>query len=651
MRGRAFLFLFLVALVVGACARPAPTPTPTPTPTPAAATPTPAAPTPTPVPTPTPPPEPVVYRVGIFEDLTTTNPWAVLGPEATVWNFYVVLGSYPSLYGYSDRRFDWIPNLADGFPTPLEQEGDKWVTTVRLKQGVRWSDGQPVTAEDVVFTVNTVLEFQLPGNWASFVDPDFVERAEKVDDFTVKFVFKQKPGLSRWQFGLAFTPILPSHYWAPIVEEIKAKTEDPEERRQELMGYVPEGEPGAGAFLFSRWEKGAFAQRDKNPDFFFTGTRVAQYANGAYEEEKPGVYRFVAFGEPEGEKTLEYTVGPYVDRVLYTLYGTQDAAVLALRKGDIHFLLNPLGLARGLQEQLVGQQGIQIVQNPSNGFRYLGFNLRRKPMDNTAFRQAVAYLIDKEFLTDRVLQGVALPVYTLVPEGNGFWYNPDVPTLGKGLTREERINKAVELLKEAGFSWEEEPRWDAENRRVIPGKGLKDPEGNPVPELEILAPSAGYDPLRATAAIWIERWLREAGIPARANLTGFNIIVQRVFVEQDFDMWILGWGLSIYPDYLADFFHSKNAEPGGFNPGGYSNPEFDRLADEFIAETDLQRAREQAFRLQEILAEEVPYVTLFTAPVLEAYRTEVRFPYTEVLDGLQGLHGGFAGVEAVLTIR
>ena len=45
-------------------------------------------------------------------------------------------------------------------------------------------------------------------------------------------------------------------------------------------------------------------------------------------------------------------------------------------------------------------------------------------MDNRAFRQAVATLIDKEFLVDTVLQGVAIPIYTMVPEGNGAWYNP-----------------------------------------------------------------------------------------------------------------------------------------------------------------------------------------------------------------------------------
>ncbi len=599
-----------------------------------------------PTPTPTPGPVQRPYRLGIFEDLTTTNFWSAYGPDATVWNFYV-LGA-PSLFTYSDQRFDWIPALAADFPTELTQEGDFWVSEVKMKQGVKWSDGTEITAEDVAFTVNTVLELQLTGNWEAVYDPTYLDRVEAVDKYTVKFYFKQKPGLARWQFGAAMGPILPKHYWEPVVQEAKKALEgvDPndeeaykaalEEAQKTLFTYEPEGEPTAGAFILKKWEKGAFVEMEANESYSFKNQHIVEYANGAYFEEVPGFYQVCYFGDCSGDVTLEYTAGPYVPGVIYNLYGSQDAAVLALRKGEVDFILNPLGLQVGLAQELESDPNFTVVRNPSNGFRYLGFNFTRSPQDNKAFREAVAYLIDKEFITQRLLQGAALPVYTLVPEGNAFWYNPDVPKLGQGMSREERVNKAVEILKAAGFTWDKEPAWDPDKRAVDPGEGLKDPDGNPVPEFEILAPSAGYDPMRATAAIWIEKWLNEVGIPAKANLTGFNVIVQKVFVEGDFDMWILGWGLSLYPDYLCDFFTSGS----GYNVGQYSNPDFDALCDDFLAETDINAAREKAFQLQEILAEELPYVTLFTAPVVEAYpHNVVKFPYTEVLDGIQNVSG------------
>ena len=593
-----------------------------------------------------------VYQLGISEDLTTTNHWAYLGPDTTIWNQYVLVGSKAGLYSYSDQRFDWIPSLAVDFPTPLREEvvgGETfWTTDLDLKQGVKWSDGNDVTADDFVFTAHTATELELTGNWPTMVDPEFFDHAEATDPYKLKIFFKKKPGLARWQFGLAFLPIFSKAYWGPIVEDAK-QAGDMVEQQKVLYAHVPDGEPTAGGFQFRKWERGAFAEKAKNDGYYFSDSVVTEYANGSYAEAKPGVYEFTAYGEASGDKSLEYTVGPYADSTIYSIYGSQDVTVLALKKGDIDFMLNPLGLSRGLQEQLKGEEGLSTIENPSSGVRYLGFNFRKPPMDNKAFRHAVATLIDKEFLTNTVLQGVAIPVYTMVPEGNKAWHNADVPLIGKGLTRGERVARAVELLKGAGFSWETEPRVSEDGKFVEQrGEGLKMPNGEPVPDIEVLAPSAGYDPLRSTFAIWIERWMNEMGIPLRANLTGFNLIVEKVFDQQDFDMWILGWSLSLYPDYLEAFFHSRHSELEEHNAGGYNNAEFDRLADELLAETDLETARQQVFQMQEFLADELPYVVLFTTPIVETYRSDrIEFPYTDSLGGLQNS----AGLTTVVQIK
>ena len=585
-----------------------------------------------------------VYQLGISEDLTTTNYWTYLGPDGTIWNSYVLGGSKPSLYSYSAQRYDWVPSLAEDFPTPLAEETvagqNLWTTEVPLKQGVKWSDGNDVTAEDFVFTAHTVAELELSGNWPSIVDSEYFDHAEALDPYRLKIYFKQKPGLARWQFGMAFMPILSKTYWEPVVAEAK-QAGDVIEQQKVLYAHVPESEPTAGGFGFTRWERGAYAEKERNSDYYFADSVVALYANGAYAESKTGAYEFTAYGEPGGDKTLEYTVGPYAGSAIYSIYSSQDATVLALKKGDIDFMLNPLGLSRGLQEQLEGEDGLAVIENASDGMRYLSFNFRKEPMGNKAFRQAVATLIDKEFLTSTVLQGVAIPMYTTVPEGNRAWYNPDVPLIGKGLSRGERISQAVQLLKDAGFTWETEPRISEDGRFVEQaGEGLKMPNGEPMPAMEILAPSPGYDPLRSTFAIWIERWLNEVGIPVRADLTGFNLIVDKVFTRQDFDMWILGWKLTAYPDYLEAFFHSRHSGLEGHNAGGYNNPEFDRLADRLLAETDLESARQQVFEMQAFLAEDLPYVVLFDTPLVEAYRSgQVDYPYTETWGGLQSASG------------
>ena len=182
------------------------------------------------------------------------------------------------------------------------------------------------------------------------------------------------------------------------------------------------------------------------------------------------------------------------------------------------------------------------------------------PMDTQAFRQAIAILIDKPFLASTALQGVAIPMYTTVPEGNGFWYNPDVNMIGKGLSRPERTEQAMKLLKEAGFTWEKEPKVSENGTVEVEGEGMRLPNGDPMPELELLSPSPGYDPLRSTFAIWIERWLNDMGIPVQAKLTDFNVIVEKIADPEGFDIFILGWGLSNFPDYLEAYFHSRHAE-------------------------------------------------------------------------------------------
>ena len=578
------------------------------------------------------------YRVAMLGDMTTTNYWAYLGRDSTVWNGYVLGNFVHSLFGYSAQRADWIPLLAADFPSELSQEGDLWVSTVTLKQGVHWSDGTEVTAEDVAFTVNTVVELELGRNWESIYDPAFLDRVEAADTYVAKFFFKEKPGVARWQFGAAMGPILPKHYWDSIVAEAKTQP-DPEAW---LYNYVPEGEPTAGPFVFNEWVPDSHVDIVYNPHYYRQGAQIKEYANGAFQETLPGEYEFSAYGVATGTVDLSLTVGPHVRSVHYELL-TEDSAVQALRNGELDFILTSSGLPVDTCQSLDTEPNITTVSNPSNGFRYMGFNFRRFPMEVPAFRTAVATLIDREF-PGTVVEENASPVWTVVPEGNTYWYNPEVPHIGEGLTRQERISETVDLLTTAGFTWTVQPVWDPVSQEVVAGQGLHH-EGTPVPEIELLTPS--WDPLRTAAGLNIEQWLNEAGISATAVVTDGNTLIGRVFGEQDFDMYIMGWGLGRFPNHLCTFFQSD----GGLNPLGYSNPTLDAKCDEFLAETDIAQARDDAWELQAILAEDLPYVTLFEPELCEAYRSDrIAFPYTETLGGVQGANGMPALVKRIYKV-
>lgn len=604
---------------------PGPTPTSEPTPTP--------QPTPTPSSSPTPAPPQKVWRIGLLEDVTSTNIWDILGPSGTASNIYVFKNRYPSLYVLSEFHSHWVPSLAKGKPSDLRREGDFWTLQVELKEGVRWSDGVDVTAHDVAFTVNMARELDLPGRWALLVDPDYFERAEALGDHAVKFFFKGKPGLAHWEYGLSQTSIVARHYWEPVVSE--ALLTGPRDQQQTtLFAHVPTAEPTAGEMLFSKWEPGVLVEMRRNPNYYWEGSTVREYPNGAYVEEKPGVFQFRDYGQAQGDPSLTVTRGLGPDSVVFRVYEDQRSAVIALRSDQIDYVLAPQGIVPSLRKHLQGRN-IRTVQNPANEFHYLGFNRRRPPFDSRGFRQAVATLIDKEFITNVVLQGTAIPMYSLVPEGNAFWWNPDVPNIGKGISREERIIRAVDTLKVAGFSWYQEPQWDEDQRTVQAGEGLKLPNGQPVPLMDLLVPDAETDPVPAAAARWIVEWLNEAGIPIRAKAAA-PADTGELRLEESFDMWVLAQKLTAYPRLLADLFHSKQAVPGGANLGGYNNPEFDELAEGFLAEVDMDNAQAKAFEIQAFIAQNLPVVTLFTAPIVEAYRDDlVTWAFTEVLDGVQ----------------
>jgi peptide/nickel transport system substrate-binding protein len=606
------------------------------------------------------------YKLGIFEDMTTDNFWAYMDPESSVWNAYVLGNQHPQLFTLAAPTWQLVPDLATGQPPDAVQEGSDWVATVPLRSGYMWSDGTPVTAADVAFTFNAAgPDFHLGGNWAgsltlySVDDPattdvdesqDGIKSVEAVDDQTVKITFSSQPGLAVYQMGIGLMPIMPQHFWQSVVDQAAA-SDDPSTALYAASG---EGEPSGGELIYDSREPGAFAKNVANPDGYYDGTTYKFYSDGTFEQINDARgFDEMYDGSGTGDVTIQYTDGPYAKDFVYSIYSDQNAAVLALKSGEIDFMLNPIGLNTGLKNEVLNSPELTLIANPSNGWRYLAFNMRKSPMKYKGFRQAIGCLTDKEFL-QTLLGGAIIPAYSTVPAGNTSWANPDVEEICKGLSDEERVNQAVQYMKNDGFTWDVDPAWDPDNLDLAAGTGtgLKDPDGNAVPDLELLAPGPGYDPLRSTTAIWIAQWAHWLGIPMHANATGFNVIVDKVFATgdaaKDWDMYILGWSLGnpALPDFQEAFFASwQDSANGGFNTPGYNDPDFDALAKQFLAATDIPTAQQAVKAMDAKLVQDLPYVILFATPVLEAYNNTLIFPFTDVLDGLANLNGLPADVQ------
>ena len=179
------------------------------------------------------------------------------------------------------------------------------------------------------------------------------------------------------------------------------------------------------------------------------------------------------------------------------------------------------------------------------------------------------------------------------------------------------------------------------------------PDGVRLSELTLIAPGGEFDPIRATYSLWVSKWARELGIVVKTDLISRDAILNNVFVDADFDMYIYGWSLGTpqFPGYYERFWHSSNCtiETGGRNAPCFKNEEYDTLVDEFISTNDLMRAKELAQEMQRLLADQRPYIPLYSTQIYELARKNVVFPYIETLGGIEARSGFQIDAQVLLT--
>ena len=326
-----------------------------------------------------------------------------------------------------------------------------------------------------------------------------------------------------------------------------------------------------------------------------------------------------------------HLLGPYVEDILFRVYGTSDVAILALKKGDIDYYW--WDIQAGHLEDLKGQDDIDLYFNKKSALYYMGFNLRQPPFNDRALRRAVATVVDKQFILTRVLQGYGTPMQSVVPSGNHFWYNPDVRTYGDGLPGEERIKAAVKILTDAGYTWQTPPV--AIDGSIVEPSTILMPSGEEMDKFVILTPPADYDPRRAFVGTMVQEWLRKLGMPAFSRPMAFNALLDTVKGKHEFDAFVLGYGkLNLDPDYLRAFFYSKNDRPRGWNMSGYTNVEFDKLADAQRRVIDPEQRRQLIYRMQEMILDDVPYLPLYNPNIIEATLNQRFKGWVAKVDGI-----------------
>jgi peptide/nickel transport system substrate-binding protein len=543
-------------------------------------------------------PAPFVYRVGVLAGVSTDNFWAFYGQQPSVWNSYILGPTKPSLFTAGTVVGSLEPELAVAHGDVVE--GDEgWVVDVELSDEMRWSDGNPITSTDLVFTFETVRRMELGGSWDEAF-PETVASIEATNDHSIRIHFTERPRLAVWPHGVGTAPIMAAHIWEALVADISA---------DDLYALPGDSDVGGGPLQVST----------------ITEDLIVSTRN-------------------EGYPTADLP-----DVIQYQVFADESAAIEALVDDRIDYFLSPKGLPGELIEVLEGVPGVEILNSPGNNVRYLGFNLNRSPMSDPSFRTALALLVDRGHLAEAIAHAGA-PAGAMIPSANAQWF--DAETAAENASRYsgelgERLARAVTVLEEAGYTWETRPALDDEGAPVA-GEGLT-VSGAAVPVLTILTPGDAYDPARAEYARAIADTLGILGIEARPVETDFDTVVDLAFTPDDagdlhYDMYLLGWTLG--NPALPGFYGALFSADGQLNNTGYASEGFEDAHADYLAASNVDEARRALWEMEAILSVDLPYLALYTSDIIEGYRSDrVQYSVESALGGLQARLGGIQDVK------
>jgi peptide/nickel transport system substrate-binding protein len=330
-------------------------------------------------------PSQATLRVGWSSEPDTLNPLTTYSTEADEVLHLV----YDKLVGYGvDLKPE--PELASSF----DYSTDGATITFHLRPNAKWSDGQPVTADDVKYTFETIHKDSL-GQYAQWLT--HLTGVEAPDPATAVVKFDKPQAFNP---GLAI-PILPKHLWASM-------------SAKQIATFANDKPVGSGPFTLQQWKKGETITLDRSATFW---------------------------GDP-----------PIPAKVVYVLYANEDVAAQALKGSDVDVLTE---VPPTIWDGLSGADNIKALSVASFSFHHIGINVstaagsKGNPLlrDKT-IRQALSYALDRNQLVQLALAGHGKPGSSIIPAGLTDWHWE--PSADQAMNA--GADKAKQLLDAAGYT-------------------------------------------------------------------------------------------------------------------------------------------------------------------------------------------------------
>ncbi len=494
---------------------------------------------------------------------------------------------YEGLLTTDPKTGDVIPQLAKSY----EINGNDYI--IHLRKGITWTDGLPITANDVIYTYKDIV-FKGLGN-ISAMDSMKIDgklpQLEKIDDYTVKFTTSKPfaPFLRQLSY-----PIVPMHYFKPYSDK--------------------------GDSIFN-----AFLSPNTNPKEIVSGGpfKLKEYvpAQRVVFEKNPNYYKI----NTKNEKL------PYLDKLVYLIVGDTNNEILKFeakeidaislkgnnvarykeREGNSDYVIYNLGADTGTMFIAINLNN----RTDKNGKPYVKY-AKQKWFRDKNFRKAIDYATDRENMVQNIAFGVAEPLFT-AESLNSIYLNRDI----KGHKSDKKI--AENYLKKSGFV----------NKNGV----LYDRDGNKV-EFDLYTNAGNLE--REALGVMVKQDLEELGIKVNFKPVEFNSLVNKLTNTYDWDMVIMGLTGSPLEPHDGKNVWTSSGTLHLFNQGVSENDRFswEKELDEIFNSASLKLNYEERKplydRYQEIIYEESPVIYLYSPLRITAIRKKIKNVFPTQLSGL-----------------
>ena len=499
---------------------------------------------------------------------------------------------FDGLFSTSPKDGKIIPRLAKSYETK-----DGMTYLVHMRHGINWSDGEPITADDVVFTWNKIILAGL-GNTSTrdmvMIDGK-LPKVYKVDDYTVKFVIS-KP-FSPFVRILA-TQIAPKHIFEPIVKQ--------------------------GAKEFD-----SFYSTNTAPELFVTSGpyRLKEYlAAQRVVFERNSQYYMV---NKENKKL------PYLDKVIYLIVGDLNNEILKFEGHEIDVI--SLRGSNVAPYKLKEKKSDYTIYNigPDTGTMFVVLNLNRRKnsegnyyvnpqkqfwFTNKGFRTAIDYSLDRKNMVQNIANGLAKPLFT--PESlNSIYLNKSI----KG--HERNVAKAKQILAESGFKMGKNNKlYDKFNNRV---------------EFDLYTNAGNTE--REAIGVMVKQDLEDLGMHVNYKPIEFNTLVNKMTTTLDWDMIIMGLtgsplepydGKNVWSSMGSLHLFNQRTEPSQIEDRYPFEIRLDEIFDSAPLKLDFAEQKKLYDEYQQIIYDEKPIIYLYSPIRIVALRKKFKNIYPSQLSGI-----------------